>query len=261
MLGKLFKYDFKWINKIMYVYYIILVMISITIKIIESMNQSLILAIVDKILLAIFIGCAISTLITCVMRTWHRIINNIYKDESYLTHTLPVTKNQIFNSKILAGIASLLISTLVITICVAFVFINKNNIDSIKNMYQSLVDAYNGLFALGAIIGLVLLIAFEIIFFMMAGVFGIVVGHSFNNTKLLKSIIFGIVSYFLLSNISLVIVIIVSKFTNYDIAGSSLPPMNYIGIMGITSLIIYLVYNTLYYLISKKILNKGVNIE
>lgn len=261
MLGKLFKYDFKWINKIMYVYFILLIIISIATKIVENMDQTLLLVVVDKILSGMFIGCAVSTLVTSVMRVWHRFINSIYKDESYLTHTLPVTKNQIFNSKILAGISTTLASALVITICLAFIYINKDTLNGIKIMYQSLVKTYNEIFATGFIIGLVLLIALEIIYFMMSGILGIVIGHRSNNNKILKSIIIGIVSYGLLSTMSLIIISIISKFIDYDIIGNGFPTMNYVGIVGTASLLTYLAYDLAYYFIAKKILNKGVNIE
>ncbi len=261
MLSKLFKYDFKWINKAMYVYFIVLVIITIATKIVESIDQTLLLVIVDKILSAMFIGCSISILITVIMRTWHRFINSVYKDESYLTHTLPVTKNQIFNSKILAGISSLLISTLVIFICFAFIYLNETTIDSIKIMYQSLVDVYNNTFAIGFIIGLILIVALEIIYFMMSGILGIVIGHSSNNNKIIKSIIIGIGSYFLLSIISLTIIYIISEIIDYDIIGNGFPTMNYIGIIGTVALVIYIVYNLAYYFVAKKVFNKGVNVE
>lgn len=261
MLNKLIKYDFKWINKVMYVYFILLGLISVAIKIVENMDQSLLLVIVDKILVSMFIGCTISTVITCIMRVWARFINNIYKDESYLTHTLPVTKSQIFNSKIIAGSISLLMSALVIAACIAIVFINKDTIESLKVMYQSLVDVYNGVFAVGMIIGFFILIALEIIYFMMAGILGIVIGHRSNNFKMIKSIVVGIGSYGFLSTMSFIIIYIISTHTEYDIIGNGFPTINYIKVLGILSLVIYLVYDVGYYLIAKRILNKGVNVE
>ena len=48
MLKRLFKYDFKWINKVMIIYYIILLVISILTKIVESMDQTFLLLIIDK---------------------------------------------------------------------------------------------------------------------------------------------------------------------------------------------------------------------
>ena len=264
MLGKLFKYDFKWINRFMPVYFVVLLLVSVFTKIVEYMlnsSPSLLLVIIDKVLVSMFIGCSVSIMITCIMRIWVRFINNIYKDESYLTHTLPVTDSQIFNSKILAGIVSLLISALVIAICVLLVYINKDTIDYIKMMWNSLVEAYNNFFAVGFIVGFVLIIALEILYIMMAGIFGIVVGHCFNNFKMIKSIVAGIGSYFFLSGVSLIVVFLINSFIEYDMIGNGFPSKNYVGIMGVVAILIYLIYNLIYYFISRKIFNRGVNVE
>ena len=261
MLGKLLKYDFKWINKIMYIYFIILFVISIAVRIVEGMKQDLLLLVIDKILSAMFISCVVSIMITCVMRIWSRFVNGIYKDESYLTHTLPVTKNQIFNAKMIASILSIIMSALAIVFCIAIVFLNKDTLETLKVMYQSLIDAYGNLFALCFVIGLVLLVLLEIIYLMMAGIFGIVTGYRFNNYKAIKSIIIGIVSYGVLSICSFIILGIMSKFADFKIVADGFPSMNTIKVMGLTFIIVYLVYNLAYYFISKKIINKGVNVD
>ena len=261
MLGKLFKYDYKWINKIMYVYYIIIFIITISVKIIESLEQTILMVIVDKILSGMFIGCSISIIITTIMRVWSRYISNIYKDESYLTHTLPVTKNQIFNSKIISGVLSIFISSIVILICFSIIYINGTTIDMIKSMYQSLVQTYSSSFAVCFIIGLVVIIMLEMIYFLMAGIFGITLGYRSNSYKIIKSIVIGIGSYGFLSTISLIILSIMSEFADFKILTDGFPSANTIKVMGITGLVIYIVYDLLYYFVSKIIINKGVNVE
>ena len=261
MLSKLFKYDFKWMTKVTYIYVLILIVISIALKIVESVDQTFLLVILDKILVSMFISCIVSILLTTSLRIWVRFINNFYKDESYLTHTLPVTKNELFNSKVLAGICSLLLSALVIVACFAFVYLNKTNIDSLKMMWDSLVAAYNSVFAVLFVIGLVLLIILEIIYIMMAGILGITIGHRSNNFKIVKSIAVGLISYGLLSAMSLGVIAIVSKLINYDIIGKGFPSMNYLIGVGSAGLAVYLIYNIVYYLIAKKVFNKGVNVD
>ena len=261
MLGKLFKYDFKWMSKVTYVYVIILIVISIALKIVESVDQTFLLVILDKILVSMFISCIVSILLTSSIRIWARFINNFYKDESYLTHTLPVTKNELFNSKVLAGICSLLLSALVIVACLAFVYLNKATIEELKMMWDSLVAAYNSVFAVLFVVGLVLLIILEIIYIMMAGVLGITIGHRSNNFKMVKSIAVGLISYGLLSAMSLGVIAIVSKLINYDIIGNGFPSMDYLIGVGGAGLAVYLIYNIVYYLIAKKVFNKGVNVE
>ena len=261
MLGKLFKYDFKWMSKVTYVYVLILIVISIALKIVESVDQTFLLVILDKILVSMFISCIVSILLTSTIRIWARFINNFYKDESYLTHTLPVTKNDLFNSKVLAGICSLLLSALVIVACLALVFINKESLESLKMMWDSLVAAYNSVFAVLFVVGLVLLIILEIIYIMMAGILGITIGHRSNNFKMVKSIAVGLISYGLLSAMSLGVIAIVSKLINYDIIGNGFPSMNYLIGVGGAGLLVYLIYDIVYYLVAKKVFNKGVNVD
>lgn len=261
MLGKLIKYDFNWINKILYVYYIILFILAIVVKIVESFDQTLFLVIVDKIVSGMYIACAISIIVTGVMRVWSRFINNVYKDESYLTHTLPITKNQIFNSKIISSILSLGLSSLVIVICSLIVYLNGTTIDMIKMMYQSLIEVYGSLNAVLFIIGFILIVILEVIYFMLAGVFGIVVGYRSNNNKLLKSIIVGISSYMIFSTITLIVIGSLSKFAKFDVASEGFPTLSTLRVMVISSIVIYIIWDLLYYFISKHLLNKGVNVE
>ena len=261
MLGRLLKYDFKWINKVLCVHFIILFILSIVVKVIEGMEQNFLLVIIDKIFSGMFIGCIASTIITCVMRIWSRFINNVYKDESYLTHTLPVTKNEIFNSKIIAAILSLALSSFIVYISVAFVYINKDTIEVIKSMYQSLIDVYGSVFALCFVFGIALLIFLELVYFMMAGIFGIVVGYRSNNFKTIKSIVIGILSYGVLSSISFIILGIISKYVDLETISDGFPALKTVKIMGLAFIFVYLTYNLIYYYVSKAILNKGVNIE
>lgn len=261
MLGKLLKHDFKWINRVMPVDFLILFILSIVVKIVESMEQTFLLVIIDKIVSAMFIGGVVSIIITCVMRIWSRFTTNVYKDESYLTHTLPVTKNQIFDAKILASIFSIVLSALVILLCVAIVFINQDTIEMIKVMWQSLIDVYGGLFAVCFIIGIVLLVFLELVFFMMAGIFGIVIGYRSNSFKAIKSIAIGIGSYGVLSTISFIILGFMSNFADFEVFANGFPSMNTLQILGLTFIFVYLIYDLLYYFIAKAMLNKGVNVE
>lgn len=261
MLGRLIKYDFKWINKVMYVYFAIIFVITLLVKIIESFEQTFLIVIIDKIMSGTFIAITINIIVTCIIRIWVRFVQNIYKDESYLTHTLPVTKKEIFNSKIISSILSLLLSILVVTICIAIIYLNDTTILQIKNMYQSLIDVYNGTFAVFFVIGLILLILLEMICMMMAGIFGIIIGYRANNGKTIKSIITGLGSYILYNIISLIIIMILGKALDFEIVAEGFPSLSTIRIIGLTFIIAFTIYNLSFYFMSKHFLNKGVNVE
>lgn len=99
MLKKLLKYDLKWCFKPLIVFYILAIFFSIITRVVESFEQTLIILIIDKICSGVVIAMIVNILINCFMRNWVRFIRNIYKDESYLTHTLPVSKSAIYLSK------------------------------------------------------------------------------------------------------------------------------------------------------------------
>ena len=128
-------------------------------------------------------------------------------------------------------------------------------------MWQSLVDVYGGFFAVCFIIGMISLVLLEMFFIMFAGIFGIVLGHSSNNHKMIKSIVIGLVSYNVLAVILFIILMAMSNFVDFEIVGDGFPSLSTLKIMGITGITCYLVYNILLYFVSKKLLNKGVNVD
>lgn len=262
MLKKLLKYDLKWCYKPLIVFYILAIFFSIITRLVESFEQTLIVLIIDKICSGIVIAMIINIVINCFMRNWVRFIRNIYKDESYLTHTLPVSKNTIFLSKILTAIITLLTSFIVIIICIAIVCLNKDSWIILKDsLEQSAIFFNSSVFSLIAV--LVTTIFFEFLFMLMSGVLGIVIGHKSNNLKIVKSIISGFGIYMILSAISLVVLYIagllnsdiMSIFNNIEISSNAMKSTMMIGIF------VYAIYICVVYLVGNKLLNKGVNVD
>lgn len=262
MLKKLLKYDLKWCYKPLIVFYILAIFFSIITRVVESFEQTLILLIIDKICSGIVIAMIINILINCFMRNWVRFIRNIYKDESYLTHTLPVSKNTIFLSKILTAIITLLTSFIVIIICIAIVCLNKNSWEIVKDsLEQSAIFFNSSVFSLIAV--LIVTIFFEFLFMLMSGILGIVIGHKSNNLKIVKSIVSGFGIYMILSAISLVALYIaglinsdiMSIFNNIEVSSNAMKSMMMVGIF------VYAIYICLAYLVGNKLLNKGVNVD
>ena len=149
MLKKLLKYDLKWCYKPLLVFYILAIFFSTIVRIVESFEQSLIVLIIDKICCGVVIAMIINILINCFMRNWARFVRNIYKDESYLTHTLPVSKNKIYLSKILTAIITLLTSFIVIIACLAIATLNKDTWIILKeSLEQSAIYFDSSVFSL-----------------------------------------------------------------------------------------------------------------
>jgi hypothetical protein len=262
MLKKLLKYDLEWCYKPLLVFYILAIFFSIVVRIVESFEQSLILLIIDKICCGVLIAMMISILINCFMRNWARFVRNVYKDESYLTHTLPVSKNKIYLSKVLTAIITILTSLIVIIICLAISCLNKDTWLILKQSFeQSAVYFNSSVFSL--VFVMIITIFFEILFMMMCGILGIIIGHKSNNLKIVKSILIGFVIYMILSSISLAALFVIglfnadimSVFNNIEVSSNALKGMMLVAIL------VYAIYNLGIYFWGNKLLNKGVNVD
>lgn len=262
MLKKLLKYDLEWCYKPLLVFYILAIFFSIIVRIVESFEQSLIVLIIDKICCGVVIAMIVNILINCFMRNWARFVRNIYKDESYLTHTLPVSKNKIYLSKILTVIITLLTSFIVIIVCLAIATLNKDTWIILKeSLEQSAIYFDSSVFSL--IFVMIVTIFFEFLFMMMSGILGIIIGHRSNNFKIVKSIVIGFVIYMILSSMSLVVLFvagllnsdIMSLFNNIEVSSNALKSMMLVGIL------VYAIYNLGIYFIGNKLLNKGIDVD
>ena len=117
MLGKLLKYDLKWVYKLIIIFYILAFTFSVIGRAFSTIENSLVFNIVAQIAFGTAISMMVSSLINTLMRLWVRFNRNVYKDESYLTHTLPVKKQEIFTSKVITGVVSIFTSMVVIIVC------------------------------------------------------------------------------------------------------------------------------------------------
>lgn len=262
MLRKLLKYDLKWCYKPIVVFYILALFFSIVTRILESIDQSFIILILDKICSGIVIAMIANILINNFLRVWVRVIRNVYKDESYLTHTLPVSKNLIYTSKVLTSIITLITSFIVIIVCLAICCLNKDTWLILKNSLEESAIFFNSS-VFGLISVLIMTIFFEFLFMLMSGILGIVIGHRFNNAKIIKSICIGFMIYTALSTVSLAVLYVIGLinpnimdiFKNEIVSSEAMKSTLYIG----TS--IYGIYNLILYFVTKNILNKGVNVD
>ncbi|MBE6153504.1 MAG: hypothetical protein E7166_04700 [Firmicutes bacterium] len=263
MLKKLLKYDLINIYKFLIIFYSLAIFFGILTRIFFSIENSFILNIIGQICSGAAISMMFSILINNFMRLWVRFKQNLYGDESYLTHTLPIEKKTLYLSKIITAIITLFTSVLVVALTLFIAYYSKDSIELIKGMLLPLANAYNN----KVIIILFLLLFVLYLQFMnmlQCGLIGIILGHKKNNTKTLYSVLFGFGVYLVSQTIILIIIFLMALFnkdimnlmyTNEMISLSSTKLIVYI------SIIIYTVILFIEYIIGIKLLNKGVNVD
>lgn len=263
MLRKLIKYDLKWVYKGVVIFYILSVFFSIIGRIFIEIEGSALFNILGKISFGFAISMMVNSIINCVMRLWARFVRNVYKDESYLTHTLPVAKKAIYQSKITTSFITIVTSFLVTIVCLYICYYSKENIDVLKKLLEIAATTYET-----TVIKLVLLISFvgliEIIYMVFVGYVGIILGHKRNNHKILMSIIFAFALYMIMQTLTLVGMVIYGAF-NPDIM-NLINTTTALDITAIKSamyfaIVDYAIYIIFLFVFGQKQLEKGVNVD
>lgn len=263
MLGKLLKYDLKWIYKLLIVFYILSIIFSVAGRVLSEVENSFIFNIIGKVCIGVAITMMINILINNLLRVWVRFVRNIYKDESYLTHTLPVNKSKIYLSKVLSAIITMFTSALVIVTCIAICYYSDANIELLKQSLQFMASTYNSSVVSFLLITLSVFFL-EILFALIAGFLGIIIGHKSNNIKMGKSVIYGFLTYIAPQIFTILIIFIMALF-NKDIMNlfntTEMLNVEVIKTIMYTSVVLYAGYILISYIIGNKLFKKGVNVD
>ena len=263
MLGKLVKYDLKWVYKVVVVFYILAFIFSVIGRGLSMIENLLVFSVVTQIVFGIAISMMVSSLINCLMRLWARFIKNAYKDESYLTHTLPVEKKTIYASKVISAIICVFTTVVVSVVCLFICYYSEANMQALKSMLELAAGTYNT-----TVLNLLLLISFvaflEIMFIVLIGYVGIISGLKSNQNKMVKTLIISFALYLITQALTLGLIYIFGLFnpnvmnlinTTEIVNVNAIKSIMYAGIG------IYIVYISFYYILGKKQLEKGINVD
>ncbi len=263
MLNKLLKYDLKYMVKNMSVFYILSIFFAITTRILFSMNQSFMINLLGQISVGCMFSMVASILINTMMRSWVRFRDSIYKDESYLTHTLPVTKNDIYNSKFIQTLIFFIVSFIIIIISLFIAYYTPDRWLLIKNAINSIttgLEFNTGLF----VVSMFTVIFLEVFNAIQCGFLGIILGYKMNSGKIGYSVLFGFCAYLIAQSIVLALTFIVGLFNSSigDLFKNNiLLDSSSFKLLVVLAIIIYLIIIFLMSIMCKTELNKGVNVE
>ena len=227
MLKKLLKYDIKYIYKVLIVFYILSIFFGGLTRLVSLMESSTMRTIIYGILNG---------------------VNNIYKDEAYLTHTLPVDRKTLFNSKILSIIITLFTSVLILAITIFIAYYSKENITLLRNTFSMIENIYSINMTL-VIIFILIIFFLEILSMVESGYVGIILGHRKNDKRIMYSVLFGFLVY-IISQILIIIFIYILGLFDSNImllfTSNSSITSNTLNIIMIITTILYLII--LYYI-------------
>ena len=264
MLNKLLKYDLKYMIKNMAIFYILSIFFAITTRILFNMEQSVIINIIGQISVGCMFAMIINTLINTIMRSWVRFRDSLYKDESYLTHTLPVTKNDLYNSKFIQTLIFFFISFIVVLISLFIAYYSKENWLAITNYVKTITTGLN--MSTSFFITMAIIIIFlEVFNAIQCGFLGIILGNKMNNGKIGYSVLFGFIAYLVAQSLILGLVFVYGLFDSSIMELFKTATINIdvkaFKTLAIVSSLLYISIIFIMSLLCKKELNKGVNVE
>lgn len=259
MLKKLLKYDFKTLLQTLLPVYGISLILSIISNISIRINE---LTPIFRIPSSFIIGLSILVSVGITFITFVIGIINFYKqtvkDEGYLLHTLPVSKNSIIISKLISFVTMELASLIVtlITLLITIKIEPSQVIETTKNMMQLIGDYKLSAFliAIGIFIGQItniLLIYVSISF-----------GQKHSTNKLLYSIIYGVVIYNITQVFTTLIYLPILTNDKYvEALNETIPESQILNVMMLIAITMSVIIGTVYYILTKKNLETKLNLE
>lgn len=198
MFLKVFKYDFKAIFFKFIPVLALLPVLAIVVRLVNLIRLDNVFAgVMISLINGLFIfGSAalfVYTIVICIIR----YVKSLFRDQGYLTHTLPVSKHQLLLSQILADVLMELISVVLVFLCFLVAYFDmefaRAFIEVISNIFNEVItsEEFWNMFA-----GTFVLLIFITIFGTLQNLFviytGVAIGHAFSKNKGILSIVFCI---------------------------------------------------------------------
>lgn len=260
MLGKVLKYDLKALCRYLIPLYAVLFGLGIMIRLLGFFDNVSIIAIICGLMIVALVVLSCLSFVLNGIFSVKYYLENLFKDEGYLTHTLPVKKGTLLFSKVLASLVTFSMTALVLIISLIVAFYQKG-------LFVEVVKVLN--------LSIYGMTVYEFLLFMIVyGVIGyvatilmvyaaIAIGYSRSSNKLVSSVVWGLIFYFVMEFLYLgllgIIMIINPTFiSNLDNSVFMMKDL-------ITFFSIFMVFTALiggvYYYISYRFMDKKLNLE
>ena len=209
---------------------------------------------------SVFYGLLVNVILQPFLRSFLNFTKSLYGDESYLTHTLPVTKNQILTSKFLTAVIEITLGFVSLVLALLIMFWTPDLFTQIEGLIYLLTGAQlSAVLVLTLFVGVVLA---EFLMFICMIFFAIVLAYRAKEKRVLKTFLLTAGMSFVAEIVLSVAMVIVMAINGIDLSVTSLM-LNGTALLSlmVTGIAVYLGISILFYCLSRKIFNKGVNVD
>lgn len=263
MFLKVLKYDLKWVFSLINLFYILALVFAILARLTSLIEDSFVFMIINKILSATSISMMVSSFVNVITRSWVRFKRNMYGDESYLSHTLPVSKNILYCSKTLTSVIAVFATFVMLLVCILLCYYSENFIEGLKFIINSTAQSLDVSVA-GFVSYFLLIIILEFIYILFSGYAGMIIGHRFNQSKMGMSVLFGFAIYIACQTIMVVVMFLGGLLFSKELLElftSTNPQINAVKTIFVLGSMLYFAFDVAIFFVGKYQLSKGVNVE
>ena len=261
MLTKLLKYDLKKNIHWLWILFASTIVFAGIARGCKELGASIaFFKILGIIFESVFYTLAINCIIQPFLRSFLNFTKSFYSDEAYLTHTLPVTKTQLLNSKFITSLIEMLLAFITIIIALLIEFASPNMFEMLRLILSTTIT---GSFSLFWILTLfVILVIVEFYMFISIIFFSVVVAYKSREKRVLKSFIYSAIMAFAFLTALSIVMIIVLVINKVNLSSSTLILSNtaFISVL-LTGIIVYSLAILACYFLTKHQFNKGVNVD
>ena len=204
MLGKLIKNEFKAVNRLMLPLHLGLIVITIIGRFYIQFTvfndptwyliaqQNVWYNIINALLIFFYVIALIAAaLITWIYLSILRFRKNLFTDEGYLMHTLPVSASAHIWSKLIVSFIWQTIDVILVILSVFALFVNMDILRALPQGFAEIFRSFPDAFGVPAGVGIplyLLLFTINSISGILIVYMCIAIGHSFNTHKILASV-------------------------------------------------------------------------
>lgn len=260
MLGQVLKYDLKAVCRYLIPLYAVLLGLGVMVRLLGFFDNISIIAIICGLMVvALVLVSVFSFVLTGIFSVKH-YLENLFKDEGYLTHTLPVKKGTLLVSKVLVSLITLILTALVLFISLLIAFYQEG-------LFSEVIKVLGlSIYGMKVYEFLLFMIFYSIIGYLTTILMvyaAISVGYSKSSNKLVSSVVCALIFYFAMEIIyfgvlSVIVLIDPAFISDLD---------NEVFMMKdlISFFTIFMVFTAciggVYYYISYRYMNKKLNLE
>lgn len=261
MFAKLLKNDLKRDMRWLWILFVSTIAVACVTRGCKALGENVLFFKILAIFFdSVFYALAVNIVLQPFLRNFLNFTKSFYSDEAYLTHTLPVTKKQLINSKFLTAVIEISLGFITLVASILIMFWSPTFFETIKLLISTLI--VGDLSISLTLILFVVLVIVEFLMFISIIFFSIVIAYRSKEKRALKTFLLTAAISFVALTVLAIVMLVVLIINGVNISSSSLilSSSAFMSIM-LTGIIVYSAVIVLFYFLTKKEFNKGVNID